>query len=87
MINNMEMELKHGQIILSILDNFRMVRKLDMEFSNLLMMPSIQANTSIIKSRVKVHMTGQMAGSTWVNGNTIKCMVQVSSLGPMEDFS
>ena len=85
MINNMDKVKNTGQMVLNMKEHINMVKKMDTVNSFGLINHLIVVLLSIITSMVMENIDGLIIENTLETGLTIKCMVQVSLLGPMEE--
>ena len=67
-INNMEKELRHGQMVQNMREFIKMVKKMDLVYSNLLMEVFIQDFFFKMKFQEQENIYGQMEKLMMVNG-------------------
>ena len=81
--NNMDMELKHGQMEQGMMGIMNMVKSTEQAHSNGLTIHNTLESSITITSMVKEYIHGQMGESTKESGETIKCMAKEHSHGQM----
>jgi len=77
MISSMAGAWSHGLMAPNTKVNIKMARKMDVESSLLLTVPSMMENSRRMRSVVVASITGQMANTSKVNGREIRCMAMV----------